>query len=171
MLMLCLVILGPPQERAPRVQGLEVSVDPDPRPRTRLHPALCGTRFPAVWRTGGSPVSSLRRLSRAAIRRARGGPVGDTRWLETPAGRGPAHARSAPAPPPSNRSPPCEPRGPRCDRIGCSEEASIRYESLQCSESQRVASRSTPTAAAQRPAPPRAPAAPAADRRAPGGPP
>src|ERR1700688_3841519 len=105
MLMLCLVILGPPQERAPRVQGLEVSVDPDPRPRTRSHPALYETRSPAVWRTGGSPVSSLRWLSRAAIRRERGGPVGDTRWPETPAGRGPVHARSAPAPRPSSRFP------------------------------------------------------------------
>src|ERR1700692_3280874 len=109
MLMLWLVILGPPQERAPRVQGLEVSVDPDPRPRTRLHPALCETRFPAVWRTGGAPVSSLPRLTRAPIRRARGRPVGDPRCPETPAARGPVHARSPPAPRPSTRSPPCEP--------------------------------------------------------------
>src|SRR5260370_6756104 len=105
--MLCLVILGPPQERAPRVQGLEVSVDPDPRPRTRLHPALCETRFPAVWRTGGSPLWALRQLSRAAIRRARGEPVGATRSPETPAGRGPSHAPSAPGPPSFNPTPTC----------------------------------------------------------------
>src|SRR5258708_36637256 len=98
--MLCLVILGPPQERAPRVQGLEVSVDPDPRPRTRLLPALCETRFPAVWQTGGSPEWSLRQLSRAAIPRPRGVPVGDTRWPETPRGRGPAHPPPSPRPPP-----------------------------------------------------------------------